>query len=204
MKAQNSLLKILGVCQIIIFLSSCATTVKFTYEVKKSPLVETKVNSNATIYLSMVDLRPEPVIIGYIDNLFEMRVKKVKTSDPDITKSIIEKYKNEFSKLGFNLSENEKNSDLKLNMSITAFLGEMRPGIVDLVTQADCCINVSLVSAKENNEIFKRNICGKGEKTTPLIASKKDIPEALSYAVNDVLSKLLNETDIINLINKYK
>ena len=189
---------------ILIILSSCATTVKFTYNIKKPPVVENKVNSSATIYFSMVDLRKDPVIIGYMDNMLEMRIKKIKSSEPNITKSILSKYKDEFSKKGFLFSDESSKSDLKLTLSIITFLAEMKPGIVDLVTQADCCMKVSLVSAKENTELYKTDVCGKGEKSTPVIAGKKDLPEALSYAADDVLNKLLNETELINSINKYK
>jgi uncharacterized lipoprotein YajG len=204
MKTRTSVLKVFSACLIILFLSGCAATVKFAYEVKKPAVVENKVNSNATIYLSLVDLRPDPVIIGYMDNMFGMRVKKIKSDEPDITKSIQIKYKEELSKNGFKFSDNENNSDLILGLSITTFLAEMKPGLVELVTQADCCMKVSLVSGKENTEIYKTNVCGKGEKTTPVIAGKKDIPEALSFAVDSVLSKLLNDMELIKSINKFK
>jgi uncharacterized lipoprotein YajG len=203
MKTQKSLLKVLSVCLIIIFLSGCAATVNFTYNVQKPPVVENKVNSNATIYFSIVDLRAEPDIIGYMKNIYGMRMKKIKPSELDISKSIYVKYKEEFLKKGFIFSDNASNSDMKLTLSITTFLGEMSTGMVTMTTNADCCMKVSLVSNKDNKELFSTTVCGKGEKKTGMAAGKKDIPEALSYAVDDVLSKMLSETELINSINKF-
>ena len=204
MRTQKYLLKVLSVCLFSMILLGCAATVNFTYNVQKPLTVGEKINSNSTFYFSIVDLRPDPDIIGYMDNMYGMRVKKIKPSDLDVTKSIYVSYKEELLKKGFVFSENANNSDLKLTLSITTFLGEMRPGIVNLVTKADCCMKVSLVSGKENSEIYKTDVCGKGEKKTALVAGKKDIPEALSYAVDDVLSKMLSETELINAINKFK
>jgi len=201
MKTQNFLLKVLSICFIIIFLSGCAATVNFTYYVRKPPVIENSVNSNAKIFFSIVDLRPDPDIIGYMCNVYGMRVKKIKPNELDITKSINVRYKEELSKKGFKFTDNADNSDLKLTLSITTFLGEMRTGMINLTTTADCCMKVSLVSGNENNEIYKTDVCGKGEKKTAMVAGKKDIPEALSYAVDDVLNKMLSETELINSIN---
>jgi hypothetical protein len=109
----------------------------------------------ASINFTLVDLRSEPAIIGYMDNIFEMRIKKTEASDPDITKSIRIKYKNKFSKKSFKFSKNANDSNLKLTLTISTFLAEIRPDLVDVATQADICMNASLVSGKENIKTYK-------------------------------------------------
>jgi uncharacterized lipoprotein YajG len=187
----------------ILLLTGCAATVQFTY-LNQKPLSERKITSDTPVNFSIVDNRAEPDIIGYMDNMYGMRVKKIKPSEMDISRSIYVKYREELSKLGFVFSDNASNSPLKLTLTITTFLGEMRPGLINLNTTATCCMKALLTSGDEKNSLFKGNFCGNGEKHTALIAGKKDIPAALSLAVDDVLQKLANETDLINQINTFK
>ena len=187
---------------LFLILTGCTATLKFTYLNQKS-LSERKITNEIPVYFSVIDKRAQPDIIGYMDNAYGMRAKKIKSSEMDISNSIYIKYKEELSKLGFIFSENPNNSPLKLTLTITTFIGEMRTGVFSLNTTATCCMKALLTAGDENNPLYKGNFCGKGEKSTAIVAGKKDIPAALSLAVDDVLRKLADETELINQVNTF-
>jgi hypothetical protein len=196
MNTQKSLFKALSIC-FVYFLYGCTATVNFSYPLKNPPAIENKVISNATIYFSMEDLRNEPSIIGYLENALT-----VKPIDLDISKSIYLKYKEEFAKNGFLFSDNVAESDLTLTLSITTLLGEMRPGVTVYNTVANCFMKATLVSSKDNTELFSTNFWGIGERKS-MFPSKNGIIEALYIALDDILNKILSETELINAINNF-
>lgn len=202
MNTQKSLFRVLSVC-FTFFLSGCVATVNFPYTLKSPPVIENQVNSSATIYFSIEDLRAEPDIIGYQKNMYGINMKKIKTRELDISNSIYLKYKEVLSKKGFVFSDNVNSSDMKLTLSITTLLGEMSTGVSNFTTNANCFMKVALISNKDNKELFTTNVWGKGEKKSTMIANINDIPEALSIALDDALKNILGEIELVNSINNF-
>jgi hypothetical protein len=193
---------------IIIYLTmtlvpGCATTVDFTYKVQKPAIVENLINGHAIFFFSITDLRFEKDLLGYTVNDLGMRVKKVKSRDPDISKSIYTEYKNILTRKGFIFTDDSINCDFKLKLSIINYYAETGSAdVFSFLTIGQCCMGISLNGVSDKIELYKTKICGYGEKKTAMVLNKNDIPEALKLATDDVLDKILNGTELISYVSK--
>jgi hypothetical protein len=63
-------------------------------------------------------------------------------------------------------------------------------------------MKISISSPKDNSDLHKSSLCGKGEQKTAMIAGKQDIPIALSYATDDILNQIVGESGLIEFVNR--
>jgi hypothetical protein len=202
MKAFRKMYVPVIIYSIIIMVSGCATVVDFAYKVQKPVIVEGKIAGPALFFLSMADLRLERDLLGYIDNSYGMKVTKVTARDPDISKSISAEFKKVLTRKGFIFTDDVNKCDFKLTFSINKYYAEMESPAFSFFTNGECCMDISLNSGADNKELYKTNVCGKGEKKTTMVLNKKDIPEVLILATDDALDKVLNGTELIDYVNR--
>jgi uncharacterized lipoprotein YajG len=202
MKTARSFYKSLIFCLVTIIVPGCATTVNFAYQSHNPAIVESWINEIATCYFSVTDLRSDKDLIGYVDNSYGMKTTKVTTKGTEISVSIYKQFKDVLMKKGFLFTDDPGKSDYKLTFSINKFYAEMSSGAINFITEGECCIDILLNSGKDNTELYKGSVCGKGEKKKTMILDKNDIPDALMLATDNALDKILNGTELISSINR--
>ncbi|MDA3867522.1 MAG: YajG family lipoprotein [Salinivirgaceae bacterium] len=202
MKIISPVVKALNLLVIVILFSSCSSTVPFIYNAQYTASSENKITTENKIHLTMKDLRADPELIAYVYNNFGMKVKDIKIKDPNISKAILTKFKNELTKKGYILTEDIDDSDMVLILSVTKLFAKMRPGFSRFTTKTDCCIKIALSTNNNNAELYETDVCGNNVLVKGARASKKLVSEALSLSIDDALSKLLNDEGLINAVSK--
>jgi hypothetical protein len=202
MKTARNFYRLLIFYLVTMILPGCATTVNFDYQTHSPAVVERMINEIAICYFSVIDIRSDKDLIGYIDNSYGMKITKVTTKGTEISGSISKQFKDVLIKKGFLLTDDPGKCDYKLTFFIKKFYAEMSSDAISFITEGECCIDILLNSGKNNTELYKGTVCEYGEKKKTMIMDKNDITYALMLATDNALDRILNGTDLISLINK--
>ena len=184
-------------------LTGCVSTTKFTYTMQTPVVAAKKVQSKSAILFAVKDLRPNPDVIGTYFKSSAIVGKAIKSSELNLSNSFLVQFKDVLVKNGFSITEDAKKYDLALTLSIRRFNVECRDNLFEVPINASCCIRISLKSGADNKELYLTEVCGVSEKKGSTFAWKKGTLESLTEATDNALSKILNETELVNKINGY-